>query len=387
MKRVFVFILMLIILVPFTAHAETLQDMDNKLAKLQAEYDQNKNNKNLTKAEIDKANTEIADINVSKQKPKKYSYFVQVNENVFPKLVKEDAFFSDFELEKLSNKDVEFKETSISKLNMSMYNIYEAIANTKESLTISILSSDSVGKALRPSNLITLIKQNVVIDVIGDIASTDDEFDIYSKEQVFENLMSKIAEKDLSAKDIATYEYFNNVKNYNEVLSYKKDDSNLNKESIESIYGDSLTTSVSRLEQFKKCPFSYFVKYSMNISEKVEYEISSLDTGTFMHNVLDDFSKYLLKNNISWPEILKDEDIVDEKYHDILYQIIEKELDIVLKKHKNNIKYIILKEKLVNTMKNVILIIAKSFAQSMFTPFGYEIEFDKNGMFAPIEKN
>ena len=68
MKRVFGFILMLIILVPFTAHAETLQDMDNKLAKLQAEYDQNKNNKNLTKAEIDKANTEIADINVSIEK-------------------------------------------------------------------------------------------------------------------------------------------------------------------------------------------------------------------------------------------------------------------------------------------------------------------------------
>lgn len=68
MKRVVLLASLIMLFMPVIAKAETLQDMDNKLAKLQAEYNQNKSNKNLTKAEIDKANKEIANITASIEK-------------------------------------------------------------------------------------------------------------------------------------------------------------------------------------------------------------------------------------------------------------------------------------------------------------------------------
>lgn len=68
MKKIVIFICMLVIITPFTVKAETLQDMYNKLSKLEAEYNQNKNNKNLTQAEINKANKEIASINATIEK-------------------------------------------------------------------------------------------------------------------------------------------------------------------------------------------------------------------------------------------------------------------------------------------------------------------------------
>ena len=68
MKKVLIIFSLLLFSIPFVVKAETLQDMNNKLAKLQAEYNQNKNNKNLTQAEINKANTEIANINASIEK-------------------------------------------------------------------------------------------------------------------------------------------------------------------------------------------------------------------------------------------------------------------------------------------------------------------------------
>ena len=333
-------------------------------------------------------NVKIIDINVSKILPTKYVYFVGVNENVFPKNVNEDIFFSDFELEKLKNKNIEFKETTISKINMQRYNIYEAISNCLENLSISFLSSDMSGKALRPSSIITLVCNLIDLEIVGDITeSNNEDIDIYSKDSIFENLVETITQNnEENEKDIACFEIFESEPKYNEVLEYIKNDENLKKETLEMLYGNELVTSVSKLELFKKCPFSYFLKYSLNINKSEEYEITSLDTGTFMHDVLEKFSKYLFKNNIPYYTVIDvEKESIKEEYLDLLYKVIEEELDRVLKKHKENIKFAILKQKLVNTMKNVIYIIAKSFKDSDFEPFGYEIEFKDNTMFLPIE--
>ena len=48
MKKLLFFIVMLLFVVPNFVEAKTLNDMYNELAKLQTEYNNNKNNKNLT---------------------------------------------------------------------------------------------------------------------------------------------------------------------------------------------------------------------------------------------------------------------------------------------------------------------------------------------------
>lgn len=333
-------------------------------------------------------NVEIVDINVSKILPTKYIFFIGVNENLFPKSINEDVFFSDFELEKLKNKNIEFKETTISKINMQRYNIYQAISNCLENLSISFLSSDIMGKALRPSNIIQLVQKNIEVNVIGDVTfESCAKEDFYSKDKIFEEFIKNIKEgKNITEEDIACFEIFKSNVKYDEVLEYIKNDENLNNESLELLYKNELVTSVSKLELFKKCPFSYFLKYSLNINKNEEYEITSLDTGTFMHDVLEKFSKYLFQKNIPYYTIIDvEKENIKNKYLELLYEVISDELDKILKKHKENIKFAILKQKLINTMKRVIYIIAKSFKDSDFEPFGYEIEFKDNTMFLPIE--
>lgn len=100
-----------------------------------------------------------------------------------------------------------------------------------------------------------------------------------------------------------------------------------------------------------------------------------------MHNVLEKFSMYLFENKINWHEILLDKD----KYFKVLEDLINIELDKTFYKHKENVKYLILKQKLKMAMNKVIMTVAQSFNQSKFLPFGYEIEFKEGGLFAPIE--
>lgn len=65
--------------------------------------------------------------------------------------------------------------------------------------------------------------------------------------------------------------------------------SNISKESIQKLYGNVLKTSISRLEQYRACPFSYYLKYGLKISEKNTLNLNSIDTGSFMHEVIDKF--------------------------------------------------------------------------------------------------
>lgn len=63
MKRIIFIFCLSILLLPTFAEAKTLQDLYDQLANLEADYNANKNNKNMTQDQINKANTEITNIN------------------------------------------------------------------------------------------------------------------------------------------------------------------------------------------------------------------------------------------------------------------------------------------------------------------------------------
>ncbi len=345
----------------------------------------------------------LADINVSRCDMKKYVFFVGVIEGGFPKKQQEDLFFSDYEIENLKNIGIKFKETTISKENMGLYNIYEALSNVQNELYISMPSTDILSNSTRKSSFILLLQKTIPIKLVGEVISSSpldmDYNDIYSKEKAFEYMILKLKEceslidnldntkifKSKVEEILSLYKYFQNDEKYNELLNYIKDDSNLSISTINKIYKDGLKSSVYKLELFKGCPFSYYMKYILNISKTKKVDITSMDLGSFIHNVLEKFSFYLFENNIFWHEILKDKNTLELKYQDVLYDIITKQLDESFKKQKESVKYTIYKQKLTNTLKKVMVIIARGFNQSEFLPYGYELSFKDGGDLLPIE--
>ena len=65
MKKIAIFVFLFILIMPSFVDAKTLNDMYNELAKLQTEYNSNKNNKNLTQSQINQISSEINTINNS----------------------------------------------------------------------------------------------------------------------------------------------------------------------------------------------------------------------------------------------------------------------------------------------------------------------------------
>lgn len=326
----------------------------------------------------------VVDINLFKNSTTKIAFFIGVNEGKFPSNIEEDVLFKDSELNDINKSDINFKQTTVSKQNMELYNIYQVLNSVQEEIYVYIPSSDFSGKSYRPSSIINNIKNVLDLKINGNIASQDsnkcDLCNIYSKKELFNKIVNNIKNNENISDTVLMFNYIKKEDKYDELLRYIKDDSNLKDETLKLIYSDKLDTSISKLELFKKCPFSYYMKYLLKIEPRKEFEISSLDIGSFMHAVLEEFSKYLLVNNIKWHTLIQEDDSWKIKLNDI----IDERLNINLKNKNQSIKYEILKEKLTHTMQKVILVISKSFSQSDFLPYGYEIEFKEGGLFAPI---
>ena len=74
-------------------------------------------------------------------------------------------------------------------------------------------------------------------------------------------------------------------------IDYTNLPENINKETIEKLYGNTLNASVSKLEKFAQCPFSYYLQYGLRLKEKEELKVQNFDTGSFMHEAIDEFFK------------------------------------------------------------------------------------------------
>ena len=342
----------------------------------------------------------LVDINSSKIEMKKQVFLIGVNENQFPKKVEQDIIFGDIQLNDLEESGFKLKETSLTKLNMQLFNLYNVLNNTYEKLYIYIPAADVSGKALRTSGFITLIEKVAKIKILGNVVKIDEEKgkinlnDFLSKDKVFESSIQnlkdilrdnlKLNDEDI-IKLLAIYDYFKENEKYSEILKYRKNDNDLDQETLGNMFKDRLNTSVSKLEAFERCPFAYFMQYVLNMKIEKKYQISNMETGSLMHNVLEIFSLYLLKNNIPWQEINITENKLDEKYEKIVCDIIEEQLENSFEKHKDSVKYYVLKKKMFKTIIKVVILISRGFNQSEFKPYGYEIEFKEGALFSPIK--
>ena len=185
----------------------------------------------------------------------------------------------------------------------------------------------------------------------------------------------------------AIYELMKEDKEWNERLEAAlrgKDDTNLpqkiDSKNIKKLYGNVLKTSVSRLEQYKKCPFSFHLKYGLKLKEEKEFNLKAVDTGSFMHETIADFFDMVEEKNINYKAL------DDDKIKELVTKIILEELDI----NKNQIfkstpKFQSLTRRLSKVITKAIKYIIEQLKYSDFEIAGSEIEFSDKSSFEPIK--
>jgi ATP-dependent helicase/nuclease subunit B len=319
----------------------------------------------------------MGDVERSRNNKIKIIFILGINDGAFPSINKEEGFLNDNDRENLKNNGIEIANGTLENLYEDQFNIYKAFSTAEEKLYLSYLSSDKDGKAKRQSVIISKIKK--IFTKIQEV-SKNSKIDITNDEATFGELLSNIRDKrngqDVDEVWDEVYNwYINNakwklkVKKAIDGFNYKNISEILTKENVNKLYGDTLKTSVSRLEQYKKCPFSFYLKYGLKLKQEEEYTIKPVDTGTFMHDIIDTFFKEV--KNVKEIEYLEIKQIVSD--------IIEEKLKL----NKNYIfssssKFMVLTNRLKRVVAQSIKYITDQIKNSDFEIEGNEVEFTRN---------
>lgn len=331
----------------------------------------------------------FGDVNRSRSHKVQNIFIIGLNDGSFPSINKDEGFFNDLDREELKQDGIELAKGTLEQLYEDNFNIYKAFTTAENQLYLSYVSTDSESKSLRPSMLINKIKK-MFPKLIEKSDVINKEYDLFNKEVTYEELIENI-DKIRSGESIDKiwYEIYNYYKSQNEWkeklfedlegLRYSNLPNQIKKANIDKLYGNKLNTSVSQLERYRSCPFSYYLQYGLKLKEKEELKIQSFNTGSFMHETIDEFFEYVREEQILLTQIEED------KIKEIVSQIIDKNLNL----SKNYIftataKYKVLVKRLKRIVSKALKYIIETLIYSDFDIEGTEIEFNKKGKYPPI---
>ena len=347
-------------------------------------------NSSLTKIPGTQDQVIMGDVDRSRSHKVKAIFIIGLNDGEFPSVRKDEGFLNDADREVLKQNGIELAKGTIDKLYEDSFNIYKAFTTAEEKLYLLYSSSDMQGKALRPSMLINKIKKIYpMLQEQSDVIERRSE--ILNKKTTYEELivnLSKLKEQDSIEKLwYYIYDYYQKNSEWNEKLKqslkgleYTNIPDKIDQNNIDRLYGNTLITSISKLERYRSCPFSYYLQYGLKIKPQEELKIQTLNTGTFIHEVIDEFFGTVREVGIKLEEITEEQ----------LSEIINKIIDSKLGQNKNYIftstaKYRALVIRLKKIIKKALKYIIGTIVQSRFEVLGTEVEFGEKGKYKPIK--
>lgn len=167
-----------------------------------------------------------------------------------------------------------------------------------------------------------------------------------------------------------------------EMLNRKGDSQQvtLSPETVKKIYQNGLNVSVSRLERFQRCPFSFHATYHLRAKERRQYQLGAPDTGSFLHDILEQCSRLIDESaSLSWQTITEEE----------CTWLVERITEESLPKWFGGLlisspRYFYLTARLKRLLSKKLYLISLHFKSGSFVPFGYELEFSEKGELPPV---
>ena len=332
----------------------------------------------------------VGDVNRSRSHKVRAVFIIGINDGEFPSIYKDEGFFNDKDREYLKAQGFDLANGSLENLYEENFNIYKAFTIAEEKLFLSYASSDNEGRTLRPSILITKLKK-----IYPNLKETSDiitqEKEIITTNNTFDNLIEKLNAYQEGEEiediwfDVLKY-YENNplwkgrLQKSLEGIKYTNVPEKIKPEFIKKLYGETLHTTISRLERYRSCPFSFYLEYGLKLKEKKSLKLQPIDTGSFMHEVIDEFFEEVSTKKISIKDLDKAE------IEKIVKQIIEEKLNLKANYIFKSIpKFMVLTDRLCRLVTLSIVYIVQGLQTTDFEVVGNEIEFKNGKEYKPIE--
>ncbi len=272
---------------------------------------------------------------------------------------------------------IELTNTRLSSAVMEQQILYKIFSAPSDKLYFSYRNSNSDGTASAPSEVIDRI-----CSVFPKLEISCEMPSVGCPSYTFERL---IASGDTESTDYGNaYKWFSGEPRWQgrlKALQYGKASNTvrLSEQSVVKLYSGGFYGSISKLERYGNCAFSYFVTYNLKAQPRRVYKIGAPDIGSLIHSCLE-YSAVKIDKTYGWDSI--SEDICRDVTNEAVAEIAPEFLSGML---LSSPRYRYTLSKLTGLMSKNLYYIARQFSHSRFRPAGYEIKFGTGGSVAPIE--
>lgn len=326
-------------------------------------------------------NVICGDITRTRLKNIKILYILGLNDGLIPPSVSGTGIITDTERRMLEKHNIRLAQDNKKKALELPYMVYRMLSAPGETLILSYSLSSADGNVLRPSNVLSNIKYIFPeLTERNSITCSPEELVTIADAALLTAVQNP--EVDEFRQVISWYGKNPEKKEkINYVLSGKTYDlsAKLTEKLIGKIWGDKINTTVSRLESFAKCPFSYFMKYGLGVFPKKVYSFDSPDAGTFIHKILEDYCSYVTQNNIDWKEITKQDCYAktNELSSAAMEEVLAK-LPVLSKRYEFAVK------KLKSAACDAMWAVVHHISAGKFTPYTAELDLSSNEAVPPL---
>ncbi len=217
-----------------------------------------------------------------------YVIVLGVNDGEFPSGADRGGLFSDSEKEILSQNGITLFESAQMHVYDELFLAYSLITNASKGAFLLWSYEGENSEALYPSVIAESAKRITGCkETVFRMSDTRQNF--AGNELLFETLctLENTREKQTLA------EYFSEKPDYksrlDNLMSGQAQSDILEKSTTDFLYAGTLSTSYSRLEKFRLCPFSYFCEYTLRLRKEPKAQMGPAEAGNIMHKILEEF--------------------------------------------------------------------------------------------------
>ena len=314
----------------------------------------------------------------------KIMIFMGAVSGTMPAEVHTRSIFTDRERVYLEEKGIENAGTSQEKTKREEFKFFRAVSSAGEKLYFSYPTSNSNGEAQMPAafikNLYKLfpglsISDDIIDQKPKEVNNPRDAF-LYIMRAVSDNAMRENAH--LLARFYKGNEYLSSrLPMVARAMEYKKNQPRLTLESARLLYNDYHSYSVSKINAYAACPFSYYLKYGLKVREQQVWQIQKFDIGSLLHWAVCEYCKEADGDAETFEETKKRwHELTDKKSLEIIDKLVDEISQRVLtglNRDKEKIFYLI--ERLRKILIRSTDIIRLSLTKGEYSAVCYEEKF------------
>ncbi|MFJ7649966.1 helicase-exonuclease AddAB subunit AddB [Lysinibacillus sp. NPDC097279] len=336
----------------------------------------------------------VATVDLARLSHIKVAFVLGMNDGVYPTRMDYEGLLSDTERDWFMHIGYELAPTSKNRLLQENFLLYRAITTPSEKLYMTYSTADEEGKALLSSLYIKRIigndktegllsGVNVERVVIDPIELLDNNVLPYLRHPrtalAHLTLQLRQAEhsRELAPEWVALQKYYEQDPYWALILhrlmhpiTHKNEAEPLEGYITQELYGRKLTSSVSRIEKYFRCPFSHFTTYGLRLEERAEYRLETFAMGDLFHEALKWITEETHRLQLSWIRLTK------QQIQQLARQAVEQIVPVF--SHQillSSARYRYIQRKLIRIVERTMMALTQHANVSHFKPIAIEASF------------